>query len=1049
MKSISLISFLFLINCGTFFTQTINFKDISLAFDTWNYDAIAYSDVDLDGDIDLMVSKWNTELFINKTELYKNDGLGNFTIYNESFFGNIYCNSITFADIDGDTDEDLLICGSTSSSVYFTRLYKNIGNGNFELVSGTTFPGVDASSVGFSDIDNDGDLDLLLSGQINLTWVTNLYRNNGSGGFSLINGTPFESLRILTVNFGDVDADGDNDMLLTEENQFNFGTTINLYLNDALGNFIEVENSTFVSGGSKNSIHFVDIDNDDDLDIIAAGYNNDFNSMPETNIYKNDGVGTFEVVNNTGLINIATSSINHGDFDNDGDEDIVIFGVSRHPDPMVPDYVLIENARLYYNDGNGFFTEQLDTQLEAVGFAKSLLFDINNDGVKDLFVVGQNSSENKIAKFYLGDGQSNFLEKDGTNLKGLYKSDIAFADIDNDGDLDVLTSGKNRTSEAVSILYKNDGLGNYSIFNPNQIVGVYECSIAFSDVDNDGDQDLFVSGLDNSDISVSKLYFNDGLGNFSENMESTFENVGYSEIVFSDTDNDGDEDLLITGFNNQSQLSTVLYTNQGNGLFVENTNSSFIGTMGASIAIFDYDNDNDKDVLIIGVGSNKLYKNDGIGNFSIVNGVYFTESFDGDIAVSDIDNDNDIDVLITGSRLQNGSYVPYFELYTNNGNGTFIANGYSDAAGIRFSSVAFSDVDSDGDDDLLFTGQKSDESLVAILYANDGTGGFTIVEKMPFDKCAYSSIAFADVDGDGDQDVLFTGKTLCEQQVTKLYKNIIDFCENSTELTLNNLFVLPSEEINCTGNLMIETNIESVNSIQIDFNTINYNNSNTNIFSNLCPGIHNLTLFNECNDSLSTEFVIPELENFLFNNPFIDSLAQDSLGVNIENCELFFAGITQAYIDSIWANGNIVTVVWNIIDSTGLSIDTTTYTLNNGSGVYYLQLSVFCPQKSLGNYFTVTEAIYFNNGVATLSNEEINFKHLSVYPNPTKNTISILLEDNMNSVNLNIFDTKGMIVFTKEIMNKEEINLQEFESGMYFFEIHNEKGKFIRRVIKY
>jgi len=82
-------------------------------------------------------------------------------------------------------------------------------------------------------------------------------------------------------------------------------------------------------------------------------------------------------------------------------------------------------------------------------------------------------------------------------------------------------------------------------------------------------------------------------------------------------------------------------------------------------------------------------------------------------------------------------------------------------------SVAFVDIDGDNDQDLLITGDSVSKKITK-LYTNNGSGNFTEVTGTPFDGVHYSAIAFADVDGDNDQDVLITGNNTAYQKKTKL-----------------------------------------------------------------------------------------------------------------------------------------------------------------------------------------------------------------------------------------------------------------------------------------
>jgi hypothetical protein len=116
--------------------------------------------------------------------------------------------------------------------------------------------------------------------------------------------------------------------------------------------------------------------------------------------------------------------------------------------------------------------------------------------------------------------------------------------------------------------YANDGNGFFTEIHGLPFDSVTKSSIAFVDVDGDNDDDLFISGESFSGNPVSKLYLNDGMGMFSELTGTPFEPVKSGSIAFSDIDQDNDQDLLITGFNGTEYVAK-LYSNDGNGNFTE------------------------------------------------------------------------------------------------------------------------------------------------------------------------------------------------------------------------------------------------------------------------------------------------------------------------------------------------------------------------------------------------------------------------------------------------------------------------------------------------
>ncbi len=362
-----------------------------------------------------------------------------------------------------------------------------------------------------------------------------------------------------------------------------------------------------------------------------------------------------------------------------------------------------------------------------------------------------------------------------SEFDGAKFSSIAFSDVDGDGDKDVLITGENSSGDQITKLYTNNGMGAFTEITGTSFDGVARGSITFSDVDGDEDEDVLITGENSSSVRIAKLYINDGLGTFTEMTGTPFDGVAFSSTAFSDVDGDGDEDVLITGWTSSGDRITKLYTNDGMGTFTEVTGTPFEGVIEGLVAFSDVDDDGDEDVLILGnifLGAfiAKLYTNDGTGTFTEIMGTPFEGIIEGSVAFSDIDDDGDNDVLITG---RNASFRRIAKLYTNDGMGTFTEVTGTPFNGVYESSIAFSDVDGDGDDDVLLTGRNNTfaRTRVAELFLNDGMGTFSEITDTPFEGVNLSSIAFSDVDSDGDEDVLITGENSLIEPVAKLYIN--------------------------------------------------------------------------------------------------------------------------------------------------------------------------------------------------------------------------------------------------------------------------------------
>jgi len=373
-----------------------------------------------------------------------------------------------------------------------------------------------------------------------------------------------------------------------------------------------------------------------------------------------------------------------------------------------------------------------------------------------------------------------FTELIPSDFEGVANSSIAFSDVDGDNDQDVLITGGATGSGQTTKLYLNNGAGNFTEVTGTPFVAVEDGSIAFSDVDGDNDPDVLITGSNNS-ISdrIAKLYINDGQGNFSEVTGTPFEGVWESSVAFSDVDGDNDQDVLIVGQNSSDDRISKLYVNDGLGNFSELQGTPFVGVSLSSIAFSDVNGDNNSDVLITGATgmdnsvtpTARLYLNDGMGNFSELMGTPFETVSIGSVAFSDVDGDNDSDVIITGA---DSTFLESFiKLYLNDGLGNFTEMAGTPFDAVILSSIAFSDVDGDNDPDVLITGLMNFTDRISKLYTNDGLGNFTEVTGTPFEGVTNGSMAFSDVDGDNDPDVLITGFDISDEPIAKLYLNDI------------------------------------------------------------------------------------------------------------------------------------------------------------------------------------------------------------------------------------------------------------------------------------
>lgn len=518
-------------------------------------------------------------------------------------------------------------------------------------------------------------------------------------------------------------------------------------------------------GVNISSISCADIDGDNDQDVLITGLNNSHQNI--VRLYKNDGSGKFNEVPETPFQAVQSSSTAFSDVDGDNDQDLLITG-------LITSSVGI--AELFFNDGSGNFTKVENVPFDGVGYSSIAFSDVDGDGSPDLLITGLNNSAERISKLYTNDGSGHFTELAGVNLEGVENSDVSFADIDGDHDPDLLITGINNANAPIAKLYLNDGSGGLSEVTDTPFTGVQFSSVAFSDIDNDNDPDLLITGEISYHESITQLFKNNGQGEFTEVTDVLFGGVQSGSVAFSDVDGDSDPDLLIVGGNygGSSWITSKSYffENDGTGGFTGFSENPFPGVYFGSIEFSRLDGDNDADLILLGYDSvtrqriAKVYSNEGAGSFIEAGLSPFSGVQNSSVAFSDIDGDHDADVLLTGST---SAAIRISKLYINDGTGGYTEAPDTPFEGVENSSVSFADVDLDNDYDLFISGFTGAENI-STLYLNNGSGAFTKVADAPFEGVSLGSVAFSDIDGDEDPDILVTGNT-STGPVANLYIN--------------------------------------------------------------------------------------------------------------------------------------------------------------------------------------------------------------------------------------------------------------------------------------
>ncbi len=624
-------------------------------------------DLDGDGDLDIISASWSEENIV----WYENiDGEGTYGVQHTITESASSIQHVHGADLDGDGDNDVLSACEFVDAIFW---YENIdGLGNFGPAQGITNEAEQAHWVSTADLDGDGDIDVLSAsaGDDKIAWYENI---DGLGDFGDQQVIDSEADGTQCVERADFDGDGDIDVVAPIRHDDKIVWYENL---DGLGGFGAQQVITLETDGIR-FVSTADVDGDGDIDVLGA-------SVSDNKItwYENtDGLGDFgpQIIITTDVI--EPQSVYCSDLDGDGDNDVIT--TSRIDDKIA----WHENT-----DGLGDFGEQQILTTNA-NYAMSV-FSTDLDGDGDYDVLSASRGDSKIAWYENIDGNGNF------GLQQIISSDaegawcVFSADLDGDGDNDVLSASRDACMIA---WYENtDGFGSFNAAHEIYI-GELEAYCVYA-IDLDGDFDLDV--ISGTSGEVTWYENTDGAGNFGPPQTITIAANNVFSVFSVDLDGDGDNDVL----------SASNYT--------------------------------------YGVA---WYENiDGLGDFSADRVVITDDILEPQSVYSvDLDGDGDYDVL-AASRLDN--MITWYE--NTDGLGTFSPQPVITTNAMDARSVFSIDLDNDGDNDVI-SGAEDGQGVA--WYENlDGLGNFGPQQYITTHDMGAWCVFAADLDGEGSNDVLFT-----------------------------------------------------------------------------------------------------------------------------------------------------------------------------------------------------------------------------------------------------------------------------------------------------
>ena len=358
-----------------------------------------------------------------------------------------------------------------------------------------------------------------------------------------------------SVNFLDYNNDGWQDIYIS--NGPSGGQKDLLYRNNGSGTLIKVTNMEIVEAvNPSDGASFADYNNDGHIDGIVVSWYGE-----EDLLYLNDGSGNLNYNGDAGIVQSSfAETAAFGDYDNDGWLDIYVTHSSGDT----------RNA-LYRNLKNGKFEKVSNHILSNdSNLSRGAIWgDFNNDGKLDLFVANEQNAKNNI---FLGTGNGNFEKFTSGNIVNSLKSSMtgSWEDIDNDGDLDLFVGNSKFNQGEKNQLFRNNGSTFTEIAN-DPVVNDARCTFgsAFADYDNDGDLDLAIANGFCDGGMANSLYENQGDGSFVDvsHLLPANNNICSFGLAWGDTNNDGFLDLAIANCKNNSndtEHENTLLINQGN-----------------------------------------------------------------------------------------------------------------------------------------------------------------------------------------------------------------------------------------------------------------------------------------------------------------------------------------------------------------------------------------------------------------------------------------------------------------------------------------------------
>ncbi|MCR9226228.1 MAG: VCBS repeat-containing protein [Flavobacteriaceae bacterium] len=827
----------------------MKFEDISenagvLGNKPWST-GVVMVDINNDGLLDIYVcNAGNMEGNNHDNDLYINNGDLTFTEradqYNLAKTG--FTTHASFFDYDKDGDLDVYILNNSNipvSSLGYAEqrevraqdwegvpdIFKGVGdmllrNDNGKFVDVSEEAGIYGSLIGFGlgvmVTDFNGDLypDIYISNDFYERDYLYINQKDGTFNEEIKEWVSHLSLSAMGIDIADINNDGHNDIFITEMlpeeehrvksvmefegyNIFNlkqnkdFGQQYiqnTLQLNNGNGTFSEVANYSGIDATDWSWAGLMfDMDNDGLKDIfITNGINHDLTDLDFVDFFAN------EIVQKMALT---------------GKKESIDSIINKMPVNPQPNYAYKNNGDISFTNANKEWGFELPTRSNGSAYA-----DLDNDGDLDIVInnvntpafIYRNNTESQLNNNFIQlkfKGPKNNPFAIGTLAKVYFDGNILNQELIPSRGFQssvqyemTIGLGKSEKLDSIRIIWPDDLTQKLENVQANQVLNLNHANATETySIPKKETKRSFLTELDNNLMVQHK---EDNYNDFDyEGLISHKLSQEGPSLAVADVNGDGNEDFFIGGAKGQPG---AIYTHLGNGKVSLNKNTVFEEDKeheDVAATFFDADGDGDMD-LVVGSGGNdvgrqrnyraRLYLNDGKGNFSkSENELPSTFKNISTIAPYDYDNDGDVDLFI-GSRSVVGVYgvSPDHLLLENMGDGTFTnvteRLGYDLKDAGMVTDSKWIDMDGDGKSDLIVSAEWDTPKI----YKNTGRRLTKMSTSLDSLYGWWNTVETADLDGDGDQDLILGNQGLNlhykpkEYAPMKMYIN--DYDNNGT-----------------------------------------------------------------------------------------------------------------------------------------------------------------------------------------------------------------------------------------------------------------------------